>query len=44
MAPRQQWRAKEVSETLKETRVEAAEDQEVGDTKMLVETKDNRSV
>jgi hypothetical protein len=44
MAPRQQWRAKEVSETLKETRVEAAEDQEVADTKMLVETKDNRSV
>jgi hypothetical protein len=38
MVPRQHWRAKAVSEALKETRVEAAEEWDITDTKVLVKT------
>jgi hypothetical protein len=43
MAPRQQWKAKVVSEALKETRVEAAEEQEAANAELPVKTEANRS-
>jgi hypothetical protein len=43
MVPRQHWRVKAVSEALKETRVEAAEEQGATDAKVPIETKDNQS-
>jgi hypothetical protein len=43
MAPWQQWRAKVVSEALKETRVKATEEQEVASIEMPVKTESNRS-
>jgi hypothetical protein len=43
MAPRQQWRAKVVSEDLKETRVEVAEEQEAANAELPIETEANRS-
>jgi hypothetical protein len=43
MAPRQQWRAKVVSEALKEIGVEAVEEREVTDAEVLVETEVNQS-
>jgi hypothetical protein len=43
MVPRQQWRAKAVSEALKETRVEAAEERGATDVEVLDEIEENRS-
>jgi hypothetical protein len=43
MVPRQQWRAKAVSEALNETRVGAVEEQGVTDAEVLVETEINLS-
>jgi hypothetical protein len=43
MAPRQQWRAKAVSEALKETRIEVAEEQRVANAEVLIETEVNQS-
>jgi hypothetical protein len=43
MVPRQQWRAKAVSEALNETRVGAVEEQGVTDAEVLVETEINQS-
>jgi ubiquinone biosynthesis protein COQ9 len=43
MVPRQQWRAKAVSEALKETRVEAAEERGATNALVLVEIDENRS-
>jgi hypothetical protein len=43
MTPRQQWRAKVVSEALKQTKIEVAEEQEAGDAEVSIETKVNWS-
>jgi hypothetical protein len=43
MVPRQQWRAKAVSEALKETRVEATEERGATDVEVLDEIEENRS-
>jgi hypothetical protein len=43
MAPQQQWSTKVVSKALKETRVEAIEEQGIADVEVPVETKVNRS-
>jgi hypothetical protein len=43
MVPQQQWRAKVVSEALKETRVEAVEEQGATDAEVPVKTGANRS-
>jgi hypothetical protein len=43
MVPRQQWRAKVVSEALKEAKAEATEEQEVSNTEIPADTEDNRS-
>jgi hypothetical protein len=42
MVPRQQWRAKAVSEALKETRVEAVEERGATDAEVPVETEENQ--
>jgi hypothetical protein len=42
MVPRQQWRAKAVSEALKEIRVAAAEERGATDAEVPVATKENR--
>jgi hypothetical protein len=41
MTPQLQWMAKVVSEALKDTRVEAVEEQEVADVEILIKTKVN---
>jgi hypothetical protein len=41
MTPQLQWRAKVVSEALKDTRVEATKEQEVADVEILIKTKVN---
>jgi hypothetical protein len=43
MVPLQQWRAKAVSEALKETRVEVVEERRSTDAEVLVETEENWS-
>jgi hypothetical protein len=43
MVPLQQWRAKAVSEALKETRVEVVEERRSTDVEVLVETEENWS-
>jgi hypothetical protein len=43
MVPQQQWRAKAVSEALKEIKVEAIEERGATDAKVPVETEVNRS-
>jgi hypothetical protein len=44
MVPLQQWRAKAVSEALKETRVEVVEERRSTDAEVLAETEENWSV
>jgi hypothetical protein len=43
MVPRQQWRAKAVSEALKETRVEAVEERGATNAEVPVEIEENQS-